>query len=247
LFLVALGANFCASVAGASFLVVVLRRQLKESTAIKRDTVEMGSSHSVSCAKRSANDWKVQALQLEWPDHAILLRWRKQTGSQEASYFWIYAYAQGDGDDHEVCVERISADKLISQESSVILEFLFLIDGRKGGTDFSAHHELRHNQSYRFQVVGYNKEEDPIAESALSDEVIVMPRGTLFDTPFLLLRAFFPVPTPSLRYFIEKHCGQYVVTTKARRYHYNGVIPQHIIVLKNIKVEDKCSTKEWSG
>jgi len=27
------------------------------------------------------------------------------------------------------------------------------------------------------------------------------------------------------------------VTTKARRYHYNGVIPQHIIVLKNIKVE----------
>jgi len=245
LFLVALGLNFCASVAGASFLVVVLRRQLKESTTIKRNTVERGSSHNVSCAKSSAKDWKVKALQLEWPDHAILLRWRKQTGSQKASYFWIEAQPQGDG--QKVIVERISADKLISQESSVILEFLFLIDGRKGGTDFSAHHELRHNQSYRFQVVSYDKEENQIAKSAWSDEVIVMPRGTLFDTPFLLLRAFFPVPTPSLRYFIEKHCGQYVVTTKARRYHYNGVIPQHIIVLKNIKVEDKCSTKEWSG
>eukprot|EP00929_Paragymnodinium_shiwhaense_P111626 TRINITY_DN79970_c0_g1_i1.p1 TRINITY_DN79970_c0_g1~~TRINITY_DN79970_c0_g1_i1.p1 ORF type:complete len:2493 (+),score=634.37 TRINITY_DN79970_c0_g1_i1:120-7598(+) len=232
MFLVALTLNFTASAVCASILMYFGRKRIAALTAFREDSVSTAASQRVSkTSGAGAHEWRVMATQVDLPSHAVLLRWRKRTGVQRATYLYIYAEAEADPsrrlEGHEVCIEKVKADGIgTMKENTVIMEFLFSILGTQGFGHEPTGKNLRYQHSYKFQLEAYNNEEMPVGQSQWSNEVVVMPAGGVFDFPLLVLKTFFPVPTSSLGYFLDHHASR----------HIDGKFPQHIVRLSDIRV-----------
>jgi len=231
MFIIAVLLNFGSSAVMATIVIVYGRKQMRKITRFREDAVSVAASHRVSGQNQSTQAWNVLATQVDWPDHAVLLRWRKRIGAQRASYFMVYAEANDDPDTgssyHAVTIEKIAAEKIESQtQNTMITELLFSISGRDLHFGYPQIKPLRYQHCYQFQVVAYNQGDQIVAMSEWSNMQVVMPKKGIFDMPLLLIKTFFPVPTSSLRYFVDHHADR----------HIEGQIPQHVVVLSDIQI-----------
>lgn len=236
LFLVALLLNTMASAAFATVVIYKVRTSSGYWNSLHNMDVNIASSHRVArrlaVTATSGGGWQLQATQVDWPDHGVLLRWRKRTGTQRASYLSIEAkttesFAAAGFEEHDVWF-TVLADKVPAmKDHSVICEFLFSIAGVAFSKGYEPKHEpLNYQHIYKFQVMGYNASDDYLGESAWSNEVFIAPRSSVFDYPFLILKTFFQIPTSSLGFYIDCY---------ARR-HIDGKIGQQLVVLKNMQI-----------
>jgi hypothetical protein len=229
LFFLAFVLNVVASCSVAMALVVFLTRNINAMSHLNEDDLSISSSQRTYRQAISSTGWRVMATQIDWPEHAVLLRWRKQTGLQLATYFWVNAEAIGaNGEEHKVVVERVRASRVPAmRDHSVILEFLFHIRAVTNAIGAeSPHAALRYRHSYRFQVEGWDDDVNLISSSEYSNEVYITPRTSVVTLPFLVLKTFFPVPTSSLAFFLDNYAQKYI----------EGKIPQQIVILSDMTV-----------
>eukprot|EP00931_Biecheleriopsis_adriatica_P037294 TRINITY_DN21397_c0_g2_i2.p1 TRINITY_DN21397_c0_g2~~TRINITY_DN21397_c0_g2_i2.p1 ORF type:complete len:2222 (-),score=565.91 TRINITY_DN21397_c0_g2_i2:72-5774(-) len=233
--------NFTAAFVMAGYVIKVLINNTSFNDSLREEDIKFASSHRIGTLVGMTSSWRVMATQVEVPDYGICLRWRKRTGVQAASYLWIHAEADPDpargfpGD--QVIIEKVPMERAdLLADNAIIVEFFFPASGSKGfpqgGYEATGNKDLMCQYRYRFKVMGYNENEDLVGESEWSNEVYVRPRSTVFDVPCRILKAYFPVPTNSMEYFVE-HFAEFNIY---------GKHPQHLVVLSDLKI---CYHKNW--
>ncbi|CAE7202190.1 unnamed protein product [Symbiodinium pilosum] len=172
----------------------------------------------------------------------VILRWRKRTGVQQSVFLCVKAKADPDpsrgleGD--EICIDMANQERVdMKSESNIIVEFFFSASGSKGyplnGGYEPTGKDLKCQYNYRFQIEGYNHNQEHVATSDWSNEVFIKPRSTVFDLPLRILKSNFAVPTNSLEYFVE-HFAEFNI---------HGKHPQQLVILSKIRV---CYHKNWN-
>jgi hypothetical protein len=224
----ALALNLVASIGVATGCIFMVRQLIKTMRYAHDAEVNISASHRIARRSQAIAGWRVMATQVDWPDHAVLLRWRKQTGVHFATFFDIYAETLELDNNHEVFIGNLRSERVPTmKEQSAIFEFLFHINGSPGSLSEPKHEELRYQSSYRFQVVGYDdKNEDRINESEWSNEVYITPRSSVFTFPFLFLKSFCPIPTSSLAFFLDTYAQRRI----------EGKTPQQLVKLTNLSI-----------
>jgi len=247
MFICAVLLNFSAAVVSAFIILNFLnKRQLMNN--ILRD-----QSISVASSQRRGNErigtsqrFRVMASLEQSPEHGVLLRWRKRTGEELSPYLWIYAKSQparGTVADHaatdEVYIERLPLEQVPTMnDNGVICEFLFPVALASKVRPYEKVGDgLKYQHVYRFQVLGYEQDcETLLGSSEWSNKVYISPPVSVFDSPFRFIKAFFPVPTSSLDYFMDKYAQRNI----------QGKVPQHLVVLSNIKVTYHKNFKDYA-
>eukprot|EP00928_Gymnodinium_smaydae_P046318 TRINITY_DN3084_c0_g7_i1.p1 TRINITY_DN3084_c0_g7~~TRINITY_DN3084_c0_g7_i1.p1 ORF type:complete len:2646 (-),score=570.29 TRINITY_DN3084_c0_g7_i1:479-7402(-) len=243
LFFFALGLNFAASASMATFLVYMLKRYMLSVSRFQDEAVATTSSQRTTNCEKVDRSWKILAVQANIPDHVVVLRWRLRTGSDRATYFSIFAESEPEvgksEEPHEVYIEKVLADKIMPVSSTIITEFKWSISGDVGFgyNPIGRLKSLHYQRCYRFQVYAYDSEDVSVGNSAWSNGVVIMPPCSIFEVPFMLLKSYFPVPTSSLGYFVD-HFASFLI---------QGVIPQHIVVLSELKVVYHKNFRDFHG
>ncbi|CAE8726463.1 unnamed protein product, partial [Polarella glacialis] len=233
MFLMACAFNLTAAFGLSGFTLWWSRANLHQRgmQILREGCISSAASHRIGKTFGSSHSWRVMATLVDQPDQGVVLRWRKRTGVTRSAYFWIYAVAEQDPSRglpaDEVIIERVPAEQAATtSENSIIIEFLFSVSGDKGFGYEPTGRNLQAQHRYRFKVLGYNTEEELVGESEWSNEIYIQPKTTVFDLPFQMLKAYFPVPTCSLQYFIDHYA----------RFNIQGRIPQHLVILSDIRI-----------
>ncbi|CAL1163700.1 unnamed protein product [Cladocopium goreaui] len=240
--LIAVTFNIVVSVLVAAYVINWLQTNADFQQELKEAAVTIASSHRIGKLSGKVNSsWRIIAAHVEQPDQGVILRWRKRTGVQSSAYLCVKAKADPDParglDGDEICINMAVQERVdMKAESNIIIEFFFSASGSKGYPPEGGYEptgkDLKCQYSYRFQVEGYNNNEELVAVSDWSNEVYIKPRSSVFDVPSRILQVNCAVPTDSLEFFVE-HFAQFNI---------EGKHPQHLVILSDIKV---CYHKNW--
>jgi len=244
MFLIAVAFNIVVAFTVSAAFLMWLQNNAEAQQEIMDEAVTTASSHRVGKigSGKINTSWRVIATHVEQPDQGVILRWRKRTGVQQSVFLCVKAKADPDpsrgleGD--EICIDMANQELVdMKSESNIIVEFFFSASGSKGYPANAGYEptgkDLKCQYNYRFQIEGYNHNQEHVATSDWSNEVYIKPRSTVFDVPLRILKSNFAVPTNSLEYFVE-HFAEFNI---------HGKHPQQLVILSKIKV---CYHKNWN-
>jgi len=183
----------------------------------------------------TAQRFRVMASLEQTPEHGVLLRWRKRTGEELSPLLYIAAKSQparGHGAEssaNEVTIDRLPLEQVPTMnDNGVICEFLFPVSlALKMRAYEKSGDGLKYQHVYRFQIEGYDSDyQTLLGRSDWSNAVYINPPTSVFDAPFRFIKAFCPVPTSSLEFFMDKYAERNIA----------GTVPQHLVVLTNMQI-----------
>ncbi|CAE7262924.1 unnamed protein product, partial [Symbiodinium sp. KB8] len=233
MFLIAVAFNIVVAFTVSAAFLMWLQNNAEAQQEIMDEAVTTASSHRVGklSSGKINTSWRVIATHVEQPDQGVILRWRKRTGVQQSVFLCVKAKADPDpsrgleGD--EICIDMANQERVdMKSESNIIVEFFFSASGSKGYPANAGYEptgkDLKCQYNYRFQIEGYNHNQEHVATSDWSNEVYIKPRSTVFDVPLRILK-----------YFVE-HFAEFNI---------HGKHPQQLVILSKIKV---CYHKNWN-